>query len=133
MAKSGKIRIMIGPRSALFTPFNRLSLIIIDEDHESAYKSENVPRYHARETAIELAKMTGAKVVLGSATPSLESYYNAKAGRFKLYELNNRAGLAGFPTAEIVDLREELRNVQQQTYGTYERKTVKERAGYAFS
>ena len=127
MAKSGKIRIMIGPRSALFTPFNRLSLIIIDEEHESAYKSENVPRYHARETAIELAKMTGAKVVLGSATPSLESYYNAKAGRFKLYELNNRAGLAGFPTAEIVDLREELRNGNRTMFSNRLMELMKEK------
>lgn len=122
MAKSGKIRIMIGPRSALFTPFNRLSLIIIDEEHESAYKSENVPRYHARETAIELAKMTGAKVVLGSATPSLES-----AGRFKLYELNNRAGLAGFPTAEIVDLREELRNGNRTMFSNRLMELMKEK------
>lgn len=127
MAKSGKIRIMIGPRSALFTPFNRLSLIIIDEEHESAYKSENVPRYHARETAIELAKMTGAKVVLGSATPSLESYYNAKTGRFKLYELNNRAGLAGFPTAEIVDLREELRNGNRTMFSNRLMELMKEK------
>lgn len=127
MAKSGKIRIMIGPRSALFTPFNRLSLIIIDEEHESAYKSENVPRYHARKTAIELAKMTGAKVVLGSATPSLESYYNAKAGRFKLYELNNRAGLAGFPTAEIVDLREELRNGNRTMFSNRLMELMKEK------
>ena len=73
-AKRGDISIMIGPRSALFTPFKKLGLIIIDEEHESSYKSETIPRYHARETAIERAKMSGASVLLGSATPSLESF-----------------------------------------------------------
>ena len=74
-AKNGDIDIMIGPRSALFAPFSNLGLIIIDEEHESSYKSETVPRYHARETAIERARQNHASVVLGSATPSLESYY----------------------------------------------------------
>lgn len=69
---------MIGPRSALFTPFPDLGIIIIDEEHEASYKSETVPRYHARETAIQRAEMTDAIVVLGSATPSLESYYKAE-------------------------------------------------------
>ena len=79
-AKNGDVDIMIGPRSALFTPFSKLGLIIIDEEHESSYKSETLPRYHARETAIERARMCGASVVLGSATPSVESYYKAKTG-----------------------------------------------------
>ena len=70
--KKGEVDIMIGPRSALFTPFEKLGLIVIDEEHEPTYKSEQVPRFHARETAIERARMEGASVVLGSATPSLE-------------------------------------------------------------
>ena len=108
MASEGKIKIMIGPRSALFTPFNNLGLIIIDEEHESAYQNDNTPRYHARETAIEIAKMYGAKVVLGSATPSLEAFYRAKSGEYHLFRLDNRAGNAQLPKVDGVDLREEL-------------------------
>lgn len=108
-AKRGEIDILIGPRSALFTPFSKLGLIIIDEEHEPSYKSENVPKYHARETAIELAKMTGASVVLGSATPSIESYEKAKKGEYKLLELKQRAVSKALPDCEIVDLREELK------------------------
>ena len=74
-AKKGEIDVMIGPRSALFTPFSNLGYIIIDEEHEGTYKSETIPRYHARETAIERARMSGATVILGSATPSIESFY----------------------------------------------------------
>lgn len=108
-AKTGDIDIMIGPRSALFTPFRDLGLIIIDEEHESSYKSETSPRYHAREVAIERARMSGASVVLGSATPSIESYYAAKKGEFILLELNQRVEEKELPECEIVDLREELR------------------------
>lgn len=108
-AKTGDIDIMIGPRSALFTPFRDLGLIIIDEEHESSYKSETSPRYHAREVAIERARMNGASVVLGSATPSIESYYAAKKGEFILLELNQRVEEKELPECEIVDLREELR------------------------
>ena len=79
-AKKGEIDVMIGPRSALFTPFPSLGLIVIDEEHEAAYKSEQVPRYHARETAIERASLEGASVVLGSATPSME-LLPVRAGR----------------------------------------------------
>ena len=79
-AKNGEIDVMIGPRSALFTPFEHLGLIVIDEEHETTYKSEQVPRYHARETAIERARIEGAGVVLGSATPSLEALKDAGEG-----------------------------------------------------
>ena len=89
-AKRGEASIMIGPRSALFTPFDRLGLIIIDEEHESSYKSENSPRYHARETAIHRAKLEGARVILGSATPSMEAYYRAKEGEYVLVKLEAR-------------------------------------------
>lgn len=107
-AKKGEIDVMIGPRSALFTPFPNLGLIIIDEEHESTYQSENIPKYHARETAIERARLAGASVILGSATPSLESYYAAKQGRFQLYELKHRVQERAMPHVNIVDMREEL-------------------------
>ena len=109
-AKNGDIDIMIGPRSALFAPFEKLGLIIIDEEHENSYKSETVPRYHARETAIERAHMSGASVVLGSATPSLESYYRAKSGIYKLLELRERVEARPLPACEVIDLREELKS-----------------------
>ena len=109
-AENGDIDIMIGPRSALFTPFPRPGLVIIDEEHESSYKSETTPRYHARETAIELARMESAKVILGSATPSLEAYYRAKKGEYALYTLNRRARSSILPEVSVVDMREELKN-----------------------
>ena len=108
LAKEGKLDIMIGPRSALFTPFENLGGIVIDEEHESSYKSEQVPKYHARETAIQLAKMTDACVILGSATPSLESYEKAQQGEYVLLELKQRAKNAKLPEVEIVDLKEEM-------------------------
>ena len=108
-AKKGDISIMIGPRSALFTPFQKLGLIIIDEEHESSYKSETLPRYHARETAIERARMCGASVVLGSATPSVGSFYKAKQGEYELLELTKRVEEKELPQCYVEDLREELR------------------------
>lgn len=108
-AKNGEINIMIGPRSALFTPFLNLGLIIIDEEHESSYKSETVPRYHARETAIARAQMMGASVVLGSATPSVDSYYKAQCGEYQLLTMNKRVQEKPLPVCEVIDLREELR------------------------
>ena len=108
-ARRGEVDVIIGPRSALFTPFPNLGLIIMDEEHESSYKSETMPRYHARETAVELARMCGASVVLGSATPSLESYYRAKNGTYQLFTLKERLTGGTLPTVQIVDLREELR------------------------
>lgn len=109
-AKKGEISIMIGPRSALFTPFERLGLIIIDEEHESSYKSDNMPKYHAVETAIKLAELHGASVILGSATPSLDSYYKAMNGEFKLFMLNNRIGDAVLPKVHLIDMRQELKD-----------------------
>lgn len=108
-AKNGEVDIMIGPRSALFTPFLNLGLIIIDEEHETSYKSETIPRYHARETAIERARMTDASVVLGSATPSIDSFYKAEKGEYRLLELNKRVQEKPLPKCEVVDLREELK------------------------
>lgn len=109
-AKNGDIDIMIGPRSALFAPFDRLGLIIIDEEHETSYKSETIPRYHARETAIERARQNNASVVLGSATPSLESFYHAQNGTYELLELTQRVQEKPLPSCEVIDLREELKN-----------------------
>lgn len=108
-AESGEIDVMIGPRSALFTPFSNLGFIIIDEEHENSYKSETVPKYHARETAAARAKMAGASVVLGSATPSIESCYRAKKGEYKLLVLKERAEKQPLPHCETVDLRAELK------------------------
>ncbi len=111
-ARKGDIDIIIGPRSALFTPFPNTGIIIIDEEHENTYKSEVSPRYHARETAIELARILpdGAAVVLGSATPSLESYYRALTGEYHLFELSERLTGGTLPKVEIADLRDELRS-----------------------
>ena len=108
-AKNGEISVMIGPRSALFTPFPALGIIIIDEEHETSYKSETVPRYHARETAIARAAMLDASVVLGSATPSVDSYYRAKRGEYRLLTLTKRVKERPLPACGVVDLRQELR------------------------
>ncbi|MEF9916542.1 MAG: primosomal protein N' [Lachnospiraceae bacterium] len=108
-AKLGEIDVMIGPRSALFTPFQNLGLIVIDEEHESTYKSEQIPRYHTRETAEKRAEIEDASVVLGSATPSVEAYYRAKTGDYVLLELLNRVQMQDMAKVEIVDLREELK------------------------
>lgn len=108
-AKNGELDVMIGPRSALFTPFSKLGMIIIDEEHETSYKSETMPRYHARETAIARAGMEDASVLLGSATPSMESFYHAKRGAYVLLELEKRIEEKPLPACYTVDLREELR------------------------
>ena len=108
-AQNGELDVMIGPRSALFTPFPNLGYIIIDEEHEGSYKSETLPRYHARETAIERARLAGASVVLGSATPSVESTYFAEQGRMKRFYLTQRANARPLPVCEVIDLRAELR------------------------
>jgi len=107
-AKRGDVSIMIGPRSALFTPFQNLGLVIIDEEHEGAYKSESVPKYHAREVAEERVRMCKGTLVLGSATPSLESYYKALNGKYRLHTLPSRANNSTMADVEVVDLREEL-------------------------
>ncbi|MBP5281847.1 MAG: primosomal protein N' [Lachnospiraceae bacterium] len=108
-AKDGEIDVIIGPRSALFTPFANLGLIIMDEEHESSYKSEGTPKYHARETAQKLAQLAGASLVLGSATPSVEAYYRAEQGEYRLFRLTDRLTGGSLPQVEIADLREELK------------------------
>ena len=108
-ASRGELDVIIGPRSALFTPFDRLGAIIIDEEHESSYKSENTPRYNARECAEHIADIRGAALVLGSATPSLEAYYKALKGEYRLLKLNTRLTGGSLPTVYTVDMRDELR------------------------
>ncbi len=109
-ARQGGADIMIGARSALFTPFPDLGLIVMDEEHEGAYRSEGAPKYQAREVAEHLAAMCGAAFVMGSATPSIEAYAKAKAGIYRLFSLNERAGGSkGLAVTEVIDLREEIR------------------------
>lgn len=108
-AKNGEIDVIIGPRSALFVPFPNLGMVIIDEEHEGSYNSEQNPRYRAVETAEELCKIKNASLVLGSATPSLESFYKVKTNEYKLYKLTQRLTGGELPDVSIVDLRDELR------------------------
>ncbi|MBR4767556.1 MAG: primosomal protein N', partial [Lachnospiraceae bacterium] len=109
-ARDGRIKIMIGPRSALFTPFSDLGLIVVDECHEQSYHSDQVPKYDAVDVAIERALFSGAKVVLGSASPSVVHYERALSGEFGLEKLTERAVKGSvLPDTEIIDMREELR------------------------
>ncbi len=108
-ATEQSVDVVIGPRSALFAPCKNLGLIIIDEEHDNAYKSEQTPCYHARETAIERGRLEGASVILGSATPTIESYCMAKLGTYKLWQLKNRPQNASLSEVSVVDMREELR------------------------
>lgn len=125
--KRGEVDVMIGPRSALFTPFKNLGLIVVDEEHESSYKSEQVPRYHARETAIARARMENASVVLGSATPSLEAFYRCRIGDAVLLKLSLRAAGQSLPKIYTVDMRKELRNGNRSIISDSLKKLIKER------
>ena len=126
-AKNGETKIVIGPRSAVFTPFDNLGLIIIDEEHEGSYKSENSPKYSTREVAFFRAEKEGAAVILGSATPSLESYFDAQEGRIKLYELKSRAGGAELPKVHVVDLKEELKARNRSIFSRKLRELIEDR------
>lgn len=107
LEKSDKAKIIIGARSALFLPFSNLGLVIIDEEHEQTFKQQDpAPRYHARDAAIILAQAQKAKVLLGSATPSIETYFNAQSGKFGLISIKERYGKAPLPEVELVDLKE---------------------------
>ncbi len=108
-AKCGEIDVIIGPRSALFVPFPKVGLILMDEEHEASYKSESTPKYHARETAVYLASLHGASVVLGSATPSMEAAYRAREGQYRPLFLTRRLTGGSLPRVYTVDLREELK------------------------
>lgn len=126
-AKKGEIRVMIGPRSALFTPFTNLGLIIIDEEHETSYQSETAPCYHARETAIERGKLEGCPVVLGSATPSVDAYYQAQEGRYRLFPLEKRYEDRQMPKVYTVDLREELKEGNRSILSNLLQEKIQER------
>lgn len=126
-AKAGEIDVMIGPRSALFTPFANLGVIVVDEEHENSYKSESAPRYHARETAVEIASLCGASVVLGSATPSMEAYYRALQGEYKLYEMKERPGNSVLPAVYTIDLRKELKEGNRSIFSRKLKELMQER------
>ncbi|MCT4476812.1 primosomal protein N' [Peribacillus frigoritolerans] len=104
-----EVKVVVGARSAVFAPFENLGLVIIDEEHESSYKQEETPRYHARDVAIERAKSYRCPVILGSATPTLESFARAKKNVYKLLTLSQRMNKSALPAVDIVDMREELR------------------------
>ncbi len=106
---SGRARIVIGARSAVFAPLKHLGLIVVDEEHETTYKQEEAPRYHARDVAVVRAKIEKCVVILGSATPSLESYHNASTGKYRLAILTQRVDEKQMPLMRIVDLRQERR------------------------
>lgn len=126
-ARRGEIDVIIGPRSALFVPFRNLGLIVMDEEHENSYKSETMPRYHARETAQFLAGLKGASLVLGSATPSLEAYGRAKSGEYELFTLKRRLTGGTLPSVYIVDLREELKNGNRSIFSRRLQQLMEER------
>jgi primosomal protein N' (replication factor Y) len=108
-ARRGEIDVIIGPRSALFTPFANPGVIVIDEEHERSYKNESMPKYQTRDVAEEIARMHGAVLVLGSATPSLESYWRAEHGEIRLFRLSERLTGGSLPAVEVVDMRAELK------------------------
>jgi primosomal protein N' (replication factor Y) len=112
--RRGEARVVAGTRSAVFAPVGDLALVIVDEEQDSSYKQEETPRYHARDVAVMRAKMAGAVVVLGSATPSLESYFNAKKNKYALVELPDRVEMRPLPEVEIVDMRQEFQETGQE-------------------
>jgi len=107
--RQGRARIVIGARSAIFAPVEPLGLIVVDEEHENTYKQEEAPRYHARDVAVVRGQMEGATVVLGSATPSLESYFNCKRGKYTLLQLRERVDDQKMPHVRVVDMRQTVR------------------------
>ena len=108
---SGEAEIVIGPRSAIFAPVPNLGLIIVDEEHENSYKQMESPRYHLREAAIMRGKLNNTPVLLGSATPSLESYYNAQRGQYGLIKLTGRIDDRALPDVDIIDMRDEKSHI----------------------
>ena len=123
----GEVRLVVGARSALFLPFNNLGLIVIDEEHEGTYKSEQNPKYQTKEVAEYMSYLTGCKVIYGSATPSIESYTKAIMGDYKLLELKNRALGEKMPEIELVDMREELRSNNKSMFSRRLYEEIKKR------
>lgn len=126
-AKRGEIDVMIGPRSALFTPFPDLGMIVIDEEHENSYKSETMPKYHARDVAAKRAELAGASLILGSATPSMEAYYKALQGEYKLFQLKERVAGGELPGVSVIDLREELKRGNRSVFSDKLRELICDR------
>ncbi|GAB7388081.1 primosomal protein N' [Bacillaceae bacterium] len=125
--RRGLVRVAVGARSAIFAPFTNLGLIIVDEEHESSYKQEESPRYHARDVALFRGKAHRAVVVLGSATPSLESYHEAGKGEYRLLSMQHRVGGRALPRVHLVDLREELREGNRSMFSRLLRRMIEER------
>jgi len=127
--RDGVSKIVVGARSALFSPVKNIGLIVIDEEHETSYKQEDTPRYHAREVAIERARIAGCPIVLGSATPSLESYYKAKKGEYRLLRLTKRIDDRPLPKATIIDMKQEImKGKHAAIISTYLRRKIEEAA-----
>ena len=113
--RRGEARIVVGTRSAVFAPVENLGLIIVDEEHDSSYKQEEIPRYHARDVAVMRAKISRATVLLGSATPSLESWHNAETGKYALIEMKERVSNRPLPVVDLVDMRVEFQQTGQES------------------
>ena len=111
--RNGEVRVIVGTRSAIFAPAENLGMVIVDEEQESSYKQEETPRYHGRDVAIVRAKLEGALALLGSATPSLETFHHARSGKYELLTLAQRVAERSLPSVEILDLREEFKQTHQ--------------------
>ncbi|MFO1445848.1 primosomal protein N' [Bacillus sp. Bva_UNVM-123] len=122
-----EVKVVVGARSAIFAPFENIGIVIIDEEHETSYKQEDNPRYHAREVAIERARTYQCPVILGSATPSLESFARAQKGVYKLLNMPNRMNKQPLPTVEIIDMREELRDGNRSMFSRILLEKIKDR------
>jgi primosomal protein N' (replication factor Y) len=112
--RHGDARVVVGTRSAIFAPVENLGLIVVDEEHDSSYKQESMPRYHARDTAVMRAKLANATIVLGSATPSLESWHNARQGKYAQIEMHERVMNRPLPLVDLVDMRREFQETGQE-------------------
>ncbi len=144
--RAGEARVVVGTRSAIFAPVAELGLVIVDEEHDSSYKQESTPRYHARDVAVMRAKLVGAAVVLGSATPSLESWHNAMRGKYRRITMAERVEQRPLPEVRLVDMRQEFqetgaehlfsRALMEATRGALERgeqgMILLNRRGYSF-
>lgn len=126
-AQTGDARVVLGPRSALFAPLKNLGLLVMDEEHEPTFKQENDPRYHARDAAVKVGSNAGAAVVLGSATPSIESYYKALKGDYHLVELMNRVESRPLPDVYVADLREQYQQGVMTIFTARLREAIQER------
>jgi len=112
--RRGEARVVVGTRSAVFAPVQNLGLVVVDEEHDSSYKQESMPRYHARDVAVVRAKLAGATVVLGSATPSLETWHNAAQGKYRRIEMRDRVKDRPLPEVRLLDMRQEFQETGQE-------------------